>query len=62
MTSRALRAAVGASDNLRQLYLELLNSGDDLDAQLAHHCGEIIGAMTGRLVVKSTQSQQPELS
>jgi hypothetical protein len=58
MTARSLRALVGASDNLRELFIELTRSGQSTDAAIVQHCAEVLTAMLGRLVVSRTE--QPE--
>jgi hypothetical protein len=55
VNARAIRAAVGAADNLRTLLTELALTGSDLDAQLIHHCGEVVQNVLGRIVTGRTE-------
>jgi hypothetical protein len=52
-----LRAAVGASDCLRALYLALSEQGCDIDAAIAHHAGEVITALIGRIATSRTETR-----
>jgi hypothetical protein len=61
MTAKALRALVGANDNLRQLYLEL-QPEHEIDADIVRHCGDVLTAMLGRLITSRTQVAQGEAS
>ncbi len=61
MTAKALIAATGASDQLRALYTELSRDGLDVDASIAHHLGEVLASLIGRLVTNRTQVAQGEV-
>jgi hypothetical protein len=55
--AKALRAAVTASDGLRALYLALSEQGCDIDAAIAHHAGEVITALIGRIATSRTETR-----
>jgi hypothetical protein len=55
MNARALRAATGASDNLRALYLAIADTASDIDVELVRHCQEVITGVLGRIVTSRTE-------
>lgn len=62
MTARTLRNALGAQDLIRAVRADLLDSGNDLDAEIALHIGVVLRDLIDRLAHERTNAPEETYS